>query len=43
MLLDKDIEFCNRSIKPWLQDNEIEMYWTHNEGKSVAAKNLSEY
>ena len=28
-------EFNNRSVKSWLQDNDIEMYSTHNEGKSV--------
>ena len=27
--------FRNRSMKSWLQDNDIEMYSTHNEGKSV--------
>ena len=25
-------------MKLWLQDNHIEMYLTHNEGKSVAAE-----
>ena len=25
-------------MKSWLQDNKIEMYLTHNEGKSVAAE-----
>ena len=28
----------NRSIKSWLGDNVIEMYSTHNEGKSVFAE-----
>ena len=28
-------EFYNRSMKSWLQDNNIEMYSTHNEGKAV--------
>ena len=28
--VDKSSEFYNRSIKPWLQDNNIEMYSTHN-------------
>ena len=27
-----------RSIKPWLQDNEMKMYSTNNEGKSVVAE-----
>ena len=30
-------EFYNRSMKLRLQDNDIEMYSTYNEGKSVAA------
>ena len=25
-------------MKEWLGDNEILMYWTHNEGKSLIAK-----
>ena len=25
-------------MKSWLQDNDIEMYSTHNEGKSVVAE-----
>ena len=25
-------------MKPWLKDNEIEMYSTHNEGKSVVGE-----
>ena len=35
---DKVNEFCNRSMKLWLQNNEIEMYSTHKERKSIAAK-----
>ena len=34
---DKGSEFYNRSMKSWLQDNNIEMYSIHNEGKSVVA------
>ena len=33
----KDSEFYNRSMKSWLEKNDIEMYSTHNEGKSVVA------
>ena len=33
--VDKGSEFYNRSMKPWLEKNDIEMYSTHNEGKSV--------
>ena len=35
---DKGREFYKRSMKSWLQDNIIEMYSIHNEGKSVFAK-----
>ena len=35
--LDKGSEFYNNSFKKWLKDNEIEMYSTNNEGKSVVA------
>ena len=38
--VDKDSEFYNRSMKSWLQDNDIELYSTHNEGKSVVAETL---
>ena len=36
--VDKGGEFCNRSIKSWLEKNDIEMHSTHNEGKSVVAE-----
>ena len=36
--VDKGSEFYNRSMKTWLEKNEIEMYSTHNEGKSVVAE-----
>ena len=32
--VDKGYEFY-RSAKSWLQDNDVGMYYTHNEGKSV--------
>ena len=35
---DKGSESYNRSVKSFLQSNNIEMYSTHNEGKSVVAK-----
>ena len=38
--VDKGFEFCNSHFKKWLKDNSIEMYWTHNEGKSVVAERL---
>ena len=34
--VDKGSEFYNRSMKSWLQDNNIGMYLTHNERRSVA-------
>ena len=33
--VDKGSEFYNNSFKKWLQDNDIVMYSTNNEGKSV--------
>ena len=36
--VDKGSEFYNNSFKKWLRDNNIEMYSTHNEGKSVVAE-----
>ena len=36
--VDKDCKFYNRSMKLWLQDNDIEIYSTFNEGKSVVAE-----
>ena len=39
--VDKGSEFYNNSFKNWLKDNDIEMYSTHNEGKSVAAERFT--
>ena len=36
--VDKGSKFYIRSMKPCLQDIDIEMYLTHNEGKSVVAE-----
>ena len=33
--VDKGSEFYNKSMKSWLEKSAIEMYSTHNEGKSV--------
>ena len=33
--VNKGGEFYNRSMKSWLEKNDVEMYSTHNEGKSV--------
>ena len=37
---DKGTEFYNNYFKKWLQDNDIVMCSTHNEGKSVVAENF---
>ena len=36
--VDQGSEFYNKSIKSWLERNDIEIYSTHNEGKSVVAE-----
>ena len=36
--VDKGSEFYNAYFNKWLQDNDIVMYSTHNEGKSVVAE-----
>ena len=36
--VDKGSEFYNSSFKKWLKGNDIEMYSTNNEGKSVIAE-----
>ena len=36
--VDKDSEFYNAFFKKWLRGNDIVMYSTHNEGKSVVAE-----
>ena len=38
ILVDKGSEFYNRSMKSWLEKYDIEMYSTHNEGKSDVAE-----
>ena len=38
--VDKGSEFYNNSFNKWLQDKDIVMYSTHNEGKSVLLKDL---
>ena len=37
---DRGTEFYNNYFKKWLQDNDIVMCSTHNEGKSVVAENF---
>ena len=36
--VDKGSEFRNRSMESWLDKNDIEMFSTHNDGKSVVAE-----
>ena len=41
--VDKGSEFYNSSFKKWLKDNDIKMYSTNNEGKSVMLKDSLEH
>ena len=34
-------EFYNRSMKSFLQNNNVEMYLTHNQGKSFVAEKFA--
>ena len=36
--VDEGSKFYSRSMKSWLEKNYVEMYSTHNEGKSVTAE-----
>ena len=36
--MKKGSEFYNKLIKSWFQDNDIEKYSVHNEGKSFIAE-----
>ena len=36
--MDKGFGFYNTSFKKWLQDNDMVMYSTHNEGKYIVAE-----
>ena len=38
--VDQGSEFYNRSMKSWLQDNDIEIYSTYNKEKSVVTERL---
>ena len=38
--VDKGSEFYNISFKKWLRDNNIEIYSTNNEGKSIIAESF---
>ena len=36
--IDKSSEIYNKSMKSWIEKNDIEMYSTHNEGISVVTE-----
>ena len=36
--MDRGSEHYNRSVKTLLQDDNIEMYWKHNDAKAVVAE-----
>ena len=36
--VDKESEVYNNSFKKWLKDNDVKIYSTNNEGKSVIAE-----
>ena len=38
---DKGSEFYNRSMKSWIEKNDIEIYSTHNAGKSVVPERFT--
>ena len=38
--VDQGREFYNNLMRKWLDNNDILMYYTHNEGKSVVAESL---
>ena len=38
MWVDQGKEFYNNLFKKWLKDNDIILYSTYNEGKSVVAE-----
>ena len=38
--VDQGSEFYKNSFQKWLNDNDIEMYSTHNEGKPVVAERI---
>ena len=36
--IDKGSEFYNKSVKSWIEKNDIEMYFTNNEEKFVVTE-----
>ena len=41
MWVKKGYKFYNRSLKSWLQENDMKMYSTQNKGKSVVTERLA--
>ena len=39
--VDQGSEFYNNNFRKWLKDNDINMYFTHNEGKSVVTERFT--
>ena len=39
--VDKDYKFYNKSMKSWLEQNGIELYYTRNEVKSFFAERIT--
>ena len=39
--VDQGREFYNKIMKEWLHNNDIFIYFTHNEGKSVTAERFT--
>ena len=35
--VDKETEFYNRSMKPWVQEKEMKVYSTHKKEKAIVA------
>ena len=40
--VDKGSEFYNKSFKSWPQNNNIEMYWTHNVNQLLLLRDLKD-
>ena len=39
--VDQGIEFYNQTFDNWLQDNNIEIYSTYNEGKAIVIERFN--
>ena len=39
--IGKDSRFYNKSIKTWLEKNDIKVYSAHNEGRSAVAERFT--